>query len=242
MYTLYGTLQYAELHLDSISWWWAYFLCLSSFFFPPSKVTATLHLLFLPIQSNACHSTIWFWQQTENMNKYHMKFWCFQVFPELPSSDRPKRYFILMIIVTILECSSSQGYTFDCFQHCCIPSAAFMNSHYSGTTASSCRRKFFFLWSKIWWILEDLTKIVKMCTLPTSNWSQSIWEVTKTILSKALDFIPVQQITFAVHLVRINSFSRGTGIQCTWYNTPYSDQILTRSDGYRGMASFPNFQ
>lgn len=103
------------------------------------------------------------------------------------------------------------------------------------------QKKVLFLWSKIWWILEDLTKIVKMCTLPTSNWSQSIWEVTKTILSKALDFIPVQQITFAVRLVRINSFSGGTGIQCTWYNTPYSDQILTRSDGYRGMASFQTF-
>lgn len=37
MYTLHGTLQYAELHLDSTSWWWAYFLCLSSFFFPPVK-------------------------------------------------------------------------------------------------------------------------------------------------------------------------------------------------------------
>lgn len=54
MYTLHGTLQYAELHLEASLDGEHIFSAFPLLFFP-SKVT---HLMFLPIQFNTCHSTI----------------------------------------------------------------------------------------------------------------------------------------------------------------------------------------
>lgn len=100
--------------------------------------------------------------------------------------------------------------------------------------ASSCRRKHFFS------IVQNVMSIRRpykknestYLILHTSNWFQLIWKMSKAILSKALHFRPVQKITFVVHLVRINSCSRGTGMRHTLYNTAFSDKIPTRSTGY----------
>lgn len=165
------------------------------------------------------------------------------MFSSFPLVAYPKGYFILLILVPILVCLSSQDYVslFPAQLTAAHPVPHVQILITQATWQAVAEESIFFSIVQNGMNIRRSYKASENAypALHTSNWFQLLWKTPKAMLGKAFYFRPVQQVTSVVHLVRIHSCSGDTGTPHPLHTTPYSDRIPTSSTGYSWDCKLP---